>query len=196
MFFTFILLRALVDNSIRVICNSTVASVHADHVDLIDHVGETSTLPVDIVVFTAGTAPNPLVLSLPVEKNKDGRICTLPTLQCPSVPSIFALGDCCAVQGTYNPATAQVAMQQASTVTHNVIAYINHLRSAEANKRANPISLDVHVHHQPMTFRKFSFFSLGEMLTLGNMDAAITSFGGWITLSGPYKMEGPETGAN
>jgi len=155
----------------------------------------TSTLPAHIVILTAGTQPTSLVASLDLPKTPQGRILTRRTLQCLGHDHIYALGDCAAVQGAENPATAQVAMQQALTVAHNVLESIRHrqrsdpvkfplgkestatartlLNMTNGSDRAKPV------------LQEFRFLNLGEMISLGDTNAAMTSLGGWVTVSGP-----------
>lgn len=163
--------------------NTAVKCVHKDSVELTDiSSGATSTVPSDIVLFTAGTEPSPLIQSLAVRKDKYGRILTSKTLQCMDVPCIFALGDCGTVENAHNPATAQVAMQQASTAAHNVLAFL----AAPGDESPH----EQRAGHTVAAMKEFEFYSLGEMLTLGDTNATITSLGGWVTLSGPIAALG------
>jgi NADH dehydrogenase len=76
-------------------------------------------------VWTAGTAPHPLLMSLPVapdQRDRRGRLQVLPTLQLPSFPEVFVGGDCAYVPDSPQPATAQVAYQQGKAIAHNLQA--------------------------------------------------------------------------
>lgn len=145
-----------------------------DSVEVLNIARDTNTtLPADIVLFTAGTEPSPVVKALPLKKDEHGRLLTRKTLQCLDVPFIFALGDCATVAGAHNPATAQVAMQQAPVAAHNILTYLAQQDGIEGQK-----------------MKDFSFTSLGEMLSLGDTNATISSFGGWVNLSGPLAAVG------
>jgi NADH dehydrogenase len=83
-------------------------------------------LPARTLVWTAGTAPNPLVESLSLEKER-GRIRVGGDLECPGSPGVWALGDCAAIPdgaGGYHPPTAQHAIREARTLGANIAATI------------------------------------------------------------------------
>ena len=76
------------------------------------------------LVWTAGTAPNPLLKSLPCEQDKRGAVKVGSTLGVPGHPGIWALGDCAAVNDAKTarpcPPTAQFAIREAATVARNI----------------------------------------------------------------------------
>ena len=126
-------------------------------------------IPADLVILTSGTAPSSLVSAINwLPKDKSGRIRVSRTLQVAEHPSVFALGDCAAVEGVQVPATAQVAMQQTDIVARNIASMASGVTAEEA-------------------LQKFKFVDLGQMLTLGGSvaDGAVTSFGGLVKLQGP-----------
>nr|CAD1826260.1 unnamed protein product [Ananas comosus var. bracteatus] len=98
--------------------------------------------------------------------NGRGQAETDETLRVKGHPRIFAIGDSAALRdssGKLLPATAQVAFQQADFAGWNIWAAIN---------------------ERPLL--PFRFQNLGEMMTLGRNDAAITpSFIEGLTLEGP-----------
>uniref|UniRef100_A0A1D1XKE9 demethylphylloquinone reductase n=1 Tax=Anthurium amnicola TaxID=1678845 RepID=A0A1D1XKE9_9ARAE len=125
----------------------------------------------DIVLWTVGSKP-----LIPQQETYDYR-CLIPlngrgqaeiddTLQVKGHPRVFAIGDSAALRdssGRLLPATAQVAFQQADFAGWNLWAAIN---------------------ERPLL--PFRFQNLGEMMTLGTNDAAITpSFIEGLTLDGP-----------
>eukprot|EP00600_Ochromonadales_sp_CCMP1393_P003004 CAMPEP_0174986270 /NCGR_PEP_ID=MMETSP0004_2-20121128/18833_1 /TAXON_ID=420556 /ORGANISM="Ochromonas sp., Strain CCMP1393" /LENGTH=422 /DNA_ID=CAMNT_0016239069 /DNA_START=187 /DNA_END=1455 /DNA_ORIENTATION=+ len=168
--------KSLAKRGIVVSYNTTVQSVKEDGLVVVDSTGEPKDVPADLVLFTAGTEQSNFVKSLDLAKDDFGRILTQKTLQSASNPNIFALGDCSAVGDASNPATAQVAMQQSGVVAKNVLRSIKYER-----KTNNAITADTVVPN----LEEFKYVSLGEMLTLGDTNAAITSLGGWVKLSGP-----------
>ncbi len=82
----------------------------------------------ETLVWTAGTAPNPLVQSLPLGKDKRHALTVDRTLAVPGKPGLWALGDCAAVvEGKTDkpcPPTAQFALREARTVARNIRAQI------------------------------------------------------------------------
>ena len=78
------------------------------------------------LVWTAGTAPNPLLKTLPVEQDKRGAVVVDSTLRVTAQPGLWAVGDCAAVIDAKNgnpcPPTAQFALRQAKTLARNIHA--------------------------------------------------------------------------
>src|ERR1700747_707853 len=104
------------------------------------------------LVWTAGTAPNPLLKSQPFECDKRGAIKVDFTLAVPGHPGAWALGDCAAVidsrTGKPCPPTAQFAIREAVTVAKNVAAQLRGKR-----------------------LRNFHFDSLGALCVVGHQTA-------------------------
>jgi NADH dehydrogenase len=104
------------------------------------------------LVWTAGTAPNPLLENLPCEHDKRGAVIVDTTLAVPGHPGLWALGDCAAVtdatSGKPCPPTAQFALREARTLARNIHAS---------------------VHGQPLT--PFHFDSLGALCVVGHHTA-------------------------
>jgi NADH dehydrogenase len=77
------------------------------------------------LIWTAGTAPNPLLAALACPKEK-GKLIVDENLEIPGRPGVWALGDCAAIRdrqsGKLYPPTAQHALRQGKVVAHNVIA--------------------------------------------------------------------------
>src|SRR5580692_3123072 len=78
------------------------------------------------LVWTAGTAPNPLLKLLPVETDKRGALVVENTLELRGHPGVWALGDCAAVadakSGKLCPPTAQFALREAEVLAKNIRA--------------------------------------------------------------------------
>ncbi|XP_077214099.1 NAD(P)H dehydrogenase C1 isoform X2 [Tasmannia lanceolata] len=132
---------------------------------------QSQVLEADLVLWTVGSKP--LVPSLEPRNqihvfpvNARGQAETDETLRVKGHPQVFAIGDSAALRdssGRLLPATAQVAFQEADFAGWNLWAAIN-------NRPLLP----------------FRFQNLGEMMTLGKNDAAITpSFIDGLTLDGP-----------
>ena len=127
------------------------------------------TMPVDRVLWTAGTTVNPAVAKLALAKSDRNRILTSSTLQTRDRPEIFALGDLaegCDATGQTIPATAQSAFQQASYCAWNVWA----MASNQSGERQRPLL-------------EFRYLPLGEMLSLGTTAASLSGLG--LFLDGP-----------
>jgi NADH dehydrogenase len=86
-------------------------------------------IPAETLVWTAGTAPNPLLRALPVERDKRGAVVVEKTLAVKGHPGVWALGDCAAVvdglTGKPCPPTAQFALREAPVVATNIRAMLN-----------------------------------------------------------------------
>ncbi len=78
----------------------------------------------ETLVWTAGTAPNPLLKALSLDKDKRGALVVDDTLAVPGRAGIWALGDCAAViDGKTKkpcPPTAQFALREAQTLAKNI----------------------------------------------------------------------------
>lgn len=104
---------------------------HARVVGVSDEGVEISTgqlLPTTTLVWTAGTAPHPLLHTLPCAKDR-GRLVVDEYLQLSSHTGVWALGDCAVVPnrrtGTPHPPTAQHAIRQGLIAARNIAAMID-----------------------------------------------------------------------
>lgn len=132
---------------------------------------DSKVLEADLVLWTVGSKPlvpqlEPFDQPPVIQLNSRGQAETEETLRVKGHPRIFAIGDSAALRdssGRLLPATAQVAFQQADFAGWNLWAAIN---------------------DRPLL--PFRFQNLGEMMTLGRNDAAISpSFIEGVTLDGP-----------
>ena len=109
-------------------------------------------VPAETLVWTAGTAPNPLTKALALEKDKRGALIVDKTLAVPSHAGVWALGDCAAVVDGRNgkpcPPTAQFALREAATLARNIRASL-----------------------QGKPARAFHFDSLGALCVVGHQTA-------------------------
>jgi NADH dehydrogenase len=109
-------------------------------------------VPAETLVWTAGTSPNPLSKSLPVEKDKRGAVIVDATLAVRGRLGVWALGDCAAVvdarTGRACPPTAQFALREAATLAKNIHATL-----------------------QDWPTRGFHFDSLGALCVVGHQTA-------------------------
>jgi NADH dehydrogenase len=83
----------------------------------------------ETLVWTAGTAPSPLLKSLPLEKDKRGALLVDGTLAVPGRPGLWAIGDCAAVNDAKSghpcPPTAQFALREAEVLAGNILAQLD-----------------------------------------------------------------------
>jgi NADH dehydrogenase len=106
----------------------------------------------ETLVWTAGTAPNPLVKSLPLDKDKRGALLVDRSLQAQGHAGLWAVGDCAAVIDAKTerpcPPTAQFALREAQVLAKNIRAQI----------AGRPL-------------QKFHFDSLGALCVVGHQTA-------------------------
>ena len=93
---------------IEVRTSSVVAEVNESVVRLRDG----TDVPYGVLAWTAGIGPQPWVRDLPFQKSKQGGILTDDYLRVLGQDSVYALGDCAAIQGQHLPRTGQLAQQQ------------------------------------------------------------------------------------
>ena len=115
-------------------------------------------IPCRTLVWTAGTAPSPVVLSLPCAKEK-GRVVVNQFLRVPEWPGVWALGDCAFVPDIddprkCHPPTAQHAIREGKIVAENIAAVL--LGGRE---------------------RPFSFKSIGSLASIGRRTGVARIFG-------------------
>ena len=149
--------KALASRDIWTDLSTTVSQIGDGEITL-NYPNGTDTLPVDIVMWTVGNTFSKLVQSLNLPHSAGrGQIITEPTLQVQGHPQIYALGDlaeCRDASGQVLPATAQVAFQQAGYCARNIWASLNN----------HPLS-------------PFTYLALGEFISLGKDNAAMSMFG-------------------
>src|SRR5216684_1931312 len=134
-------------------------------------------------------APNPLLKSLPLAKDKRGAVVVDATLAVRGHRGLWALGDCAAVSdaktGKTCPPTAQFALRQAEVLAKNIHAQLEGRRT-----------------------RTFHFDSLGALCIVGHQTACaeltipfartrsvrFSGFLAWLMWRGVYllKLPGPE----
>jgi NADH dehydrogenase len=135
--------KKLAERGVEIHVNTKVSAASTIGVTLSDGTAIES----NTVVWTAGTSPNPLVLSLPCKKER-GRIVVDQFLEVVGWPGVWAVGDCAAVPdrstGKFSPPTAQHALRQAKMLAKNITASIR-------GKRKRP----------------FVFSTIGQLATIG-----------------------------
>ncbi|MGF1478095.1 MAG: NAD(P)/FAD-dependent oxidoreductase [Cyanophyceae cyanobacterium] len=152
--------RSLHQRRVQVSLNTTVKTITAEHITLVQD-EQIQTVPVDLVLWTAGTKIRDWVQKLECQHNERGQVLTRPTLQLVDYPEVLALGDLAECQSKQAPTTAQVAYQQASRAAKNLKAIVKGQR-----------------------LRTFHYLHLGDMLTLGKGAAIVSSFS--INITGSF----------
>ena len=108
----------------------------------------TKALPAKTVVWTAGTATNPVIEKLSLsdaEKNKHGLPLVNTNLQLLQHPEVFAAGDCAVVKERDYAPLAQIAYQEAATIAKNLIALSQNkeLHAVSASMRGTLMKLGI-----------------------------------------------------
>jgi NADH dehydrogenase len=85
-------------------------------------------IPAETLVWTAGTAPNPLLKPLGLATDRRGAVTVDAALAVPGHDGVWALGDCAVVVDAKNgkpcPPTAQFALHEAAALARNIRAVI------------------------------------------------------------------------
>ncbi|MCP4515925.1 MAG: FAD-dependent oxidoreductase, partial [Delftia sp.] len=92
----------------------------------VEFAGEQEPLPCETLVWTAGVRAHPLLDSLPLEKDRMGRVLVGSDLSAPGSPNVYVLGDAAHARHPQTdkvyPPTAQVAYRQAGVAAANIHA--------------------------------------------------------------------------
>jgi NADH:ubiquinone reductase (non-electrogenic) len=155
-------LAALESKGVWIDYNTEIVSLGAEEMTL-RFQGQEETLPVDLLLWTAGTGVSDLIRGLPLPHSDSERLPVNTYLQVQDHPDIYALGDGAVgvdASGQRVPSTAQVAFQQADYCAWNLWASLT---------------------GRPLL--PFRYQALGEMLALGTDSAALSGLG--VKLSGP-----------
>jgi NADH:ubiquinone reductase (H+-translocating) len=150
--------RKLTERKVEIRLNTRVESFSGSAVRLSDG----TEIATNTLVWTAGASPNPLLESIPCEKER-GRLLVTECLEVQGWPGTWALGDCAAIpdlrKGGFHPPTAQHALREAKVVAHNVTASVRGLEK-----------------------KKFVFSTIGQLATIGRRTGVANIWG--INFSG------------
>jgi NADH dehydrogenase len=115
--------QKLAERGVDIRLNTRVTGMSEQSVELSD----CTSINTHTLIWTAGTSPNPLLATLPCQKDR-GRLLVTDYLEVPEWPGVWALGDGALVPdrktGTYYPPTAQHALREGKVVAHNLTASI------------------------------------------------------------------------
>jgi NADH dehydrogenase len=122
--------------------------------------GDAASLPTHTLVWTAGNQPNPLLQTLPCERNRAGAVIVDGTLLVDGLTDVWAVGDCAQIPDPYNdgqpyPPTAQHALREGKVAAENIAAVI----------QGKPV-------------KQFRFRAIGVLVGLGHRTAA-AEIRGW-----------------
>lgn len=84
-------------------------------------------IPCQTLVWTAGSAPSPLLKTLPLDLDRRGAVIVDSHLAVPGRPGVWALGDCASITdatGRPCPPTAQFALREARQAAYNIHASV------------------------------------------------------------------------
>ncbi|HEX8179165.1 MAG TPA: NAD(P)/FAD-dependent oxidoreductase [Pyrinomonadaceae bacterium] len=113
--------RKLGARKVEIHTNAKVTKVTDREVTLSDG----TVITTNTLVWTAGTAPHPLIETLPCRRAR-GRIVTDEFMAVPGYPGVWALGDCAAIPdaqtGKDYPPTAQHAIREGRVLAENIRA--------------------------------------------------------------------------
>jgi NADH dehydrogenase len=116
-----------------------------------------SRIPAKTLVWTAGTAPHPILNTVPCSKDR-GRIATNEYMEVPDWPGVWAVGDCASTPDPWTgkpyPPTAQHALRQGGVLASNIRAAI----------RGGPK-------------KPFVFSTLGQLAAIGKRTGVAQVFG-------------------
>ncbi len=109
------------ERGVEIRLNTRVLAYRGGVVELSDG----SSIPAKTLVWTAGTAPHPILATLPCLKDR-GRVAANEYLEVPGWPGVWAVGDCASVPdprtGKPYPPTAQHALRQGRVLARNLCA--------------------------------------------------------------------------
>ena len=143
---------------ITVRTGTMVKEVHADRVVL-----DNETIEAATIIWAAGTEANPVVATMPVEKDRGGRLVVGPDCSLAKHPDVFAIGDianCTDKHGVNVPTLAAAAAQMGKHVGKLIRDEVQVKRGSQ---KANAALLR----------RQFSYFDKGTMAIIGKSAAVV-----------------------
>lgn len=116
--------QQLTRRGVEVRLKTEIVRASAEQVELSDG----TVIRSNTLVWTAGTAVNPLVVALPCRKDERGRILVNEFLEIPDFPGVWAVGDCAHIPDPRtarpHPPTAQHAVREGRQAGRNIVAAI------------------------------------------------------------------------
>jgi NADH dehydrogenase len=115
--------EVLKKRGVNIRTNTRVASIHPGSLELPDG----QIIEAQTIVVATGVAPNPLLASIDIAKDRKGRAQTDATMRVEGRKDVWALGDCAAIpdpSGKPYPPLAQHALREARQLAENMMAAI------------------------------------------------------------------------
>ncbi len=145
--------KKLSERGIDIRLNTRVLSYRNGIVELSDG----SRVEAGTLVWTAGTAPHPILDTVPCSKDR-GRIATNAYMEVDGWPGVWAVGDCASIPdpktGKPYPPTAQHALRQGRVLANNIAAAAGHGKK-----------------------KPFVFSTLGQLAAIGKRTGVAQIFG-------------------
>ncbi|GMH07369.1 hypothetical protein Nepgr_009209 [Nepenthes gracilis] len=152
--------KQLIKSGVRLV-RGIVKDVQPDKIILSDG----AEVPYGLLVWSTGVGPSPFVRSLELPKSPGGRIGVDEWLRVPSVPDIYAIGDCCGFLDSTGkpvlPALAQVAERQGKYLAQ----LLNKVGKAGGGRASSGKDIDL---GDPFVYKH-----LGSMATIGRYKALV-----------------------
>jgi NADH:quinone reductase (non-electrogenic) len=172
-------MKYLKDHGVNVLTNTKAIDADEDYV-LLDN---NEKIPCTTLIWTGGVTVDPVISELKCEHGKSGKIQVDQFLRLIGYPDVFAVGDCAeiidTVTGKPYPPTAQHAIHQSQTVSHNLKVLLT-----GKNK-----------------MNQFSYHSKGMMAIIGKRNAIVAIFGynlqgiiPWLIWRTYYVLQMPSIG--
>ncbi len=143
-------------------------------------VNDTETIAAATIILGTGVKPSPLIETLPLTKDRRGRVEVDACMKSVTHPFVWALGDCAAIPdprapGKYYPPLAQHAIREAKLLAANIVAELN-------NKPLKPFIYE----------SKGTLASLGKFKGVGKVyKFKIRGFVAWWVWRSYYLMQMP-----
>jgi NADH:ubiquinone reductase (H+-translocating) len=154
-------LQKLRESGIEVILNTRLEGAATSNVKLSDG----SSIACNTFVWAGGGKPDDLIMNLPCEHDKSGRLLTNNYLEVNGYEYVFSLGDCACIvdhnTGKPYPPTAQHALRQGQIAAHNLIYAIREGRADHSKK----------------TKQSFDYKTKGVMALIGRRNGVGILFG-------------------
>jgi NADH dehydrogenase len=114
------------------------------------------TMPVGLTIWAAGVTGHPMLAHVPAERDRLGRLLTLPTMQLKSHPTVYGAGDAVAVEGNPDASIPIIpaALAHARLAAENILAEL----------AGRPLGT-------------IDFAPRGMLVSLGERDAVVEVFG-------------------
>ena len=144
------------------------------------HLPDGSAIEAGTIVLAAGVAPNPMLASFPLEKDRKGRLVVDGAMRSASRRDVWAIGDCASIpdpDGKPYPQLAQHALREARVLARNITEVLR-----GTGKKPEP----------------FVYRTLGTLASLGHYDGVgrvmkvkLRGFPAWWVWRSYYLMQMP-----